>query len=79
MWCSRHWPGRGLNLSPLMVMLSLAFWGALWGIAGAFLSVPLMVVFMIVCGQIPTLRPLAALMSADGTVQTGATLERDEK
>ena len=71
--------GRGLNLSPLMVMLALAFWGGLWGIAGAFLSVPLMVVFMIVCGQTPTLRPLAALMSADGTVQTGATLERNEK
>lgn len=70
--------GRGLDLSPLMVMLSLAIWGGLWGIAGAFLSVPLMVVLMIVCAQIPSLHPIAALMSADGMVQTIDVADEDE-
>jgi len=60
--------GKGLNLSPLMVMLALAFWGGMWGLVGAFLSTPLMVVAMIVFAQIPTLRPLAAIMSSDGRV-----------
>jgi predicted PurR-regulated permease PerM len=60
--------GRGLNLSTLMVMLALAFWGGIWGLVGAFLSVPLMVVAMIVFAQFPALRPFAALMSSDGIV-----------
>ena len=60
--------GKGLNLSTLMVMLALAFWGGIWGLAGAFLSVPLMVVAMIVFAQFPALRPFAALMSSDGIV-----------
>lgn len=60
--------GRGLNLSPLVVMIALAFWGGLWGIVGAFLSVPLTSVIMIVCSQIPALRPVAALMSTDGSL-----------
>lgn len=60
--------GKGLNLSTLMVMLALAFWGGLWGLTGAFLSTPLMVVTMIVFAQVPALRPFAALMSSDGNV-----------
>ena len=60
--------GKGLNLSTLMVMLALAFWGGMWGLAGAFLSIPLMVVTMIVFAQFPALRPFAAIMSSDGVV-----------
>jgi predicted PurR-regulated permease PerM len=66
--------GKGLNLSTLMVMLALAFWGGMWGLVGAFLSVPLMVVAMIVFAQFPALRPFAALMSSDGIV-TGSAQE----
>ena len=62
--------GKGLNLSTLVVMLALAFWGGLWGLTGAFLSVPLMVVTMIVFAQFPALRPFAALMSSDGIVSS---------
>ena len=35
--------GRTLQLNPLMVLLSVVFWGWLWGVAGAFLAVPLMI------------------------------------
>ena len=68
--------GKGLNLSTLVVMLALAFWGGMWGLAGAFLSVPLMVVILILFAQVPALRPLAALTSSDGIVATGAEGER---
>src|SRR5258706_58479 len=33
--------GRSLNLDPVMVLLALAFWSAIWGVTGAFLSTPL--------------------------------------
>jgi predicted PurR-regulated permease PerM len=42
-----------LNLSALVVLLSLAVWGALWGLPGMFLSAPLTVLIMIVLAQIP--------------------------
>ncbi len=55
-----------LNLSALVVLLSLAVWGALWGLPGMFLSAPLSVLIMIVLAQIPGARWIAVLMSADG-------------
>lgn len=33
--------GKGLNMSPLLVMFALLFWGALWGVGGMLISVPL--------------------------------------
>jgi len=62
--------GKGLNISPLIMLLSLSIWGALWGILGMFLAVPLTVVMMIVCSHFEATRPLAILLSADGTVRT---------
>jgi predicted PurR-regulated permease PerM len=58
--------GRSLNIDPIVVLLSLAFWGAIFGIAGAFLSTPLTVVVMFVCGEFSATRWLAVLLSADG-------------
>ncbi len=57
---------HSLNLSPLVVLLSLAIWGALWGPVGMFLSAPLTVLVMIVLAQVPGARWIAVLMSADG-------------
>jgi predicted PurR-regulated permease PerM len=58
--------GQTLRLSSFGIILSLAFWGAIWGIAGAFLAVPIMVAGMIVCAHIPWLRPIAVLLSHEG-------------
>ena len=57
---------NSLNLSALVVLLSLAIWGALWGLPGMFLSAPLTVLVMIVLAQIPGARWIAVLMSANG-------------
>ena len=57
---------KSLNLSALVVLLSLAVWGALWGAPGMFLSAPLTVLIMIVLAQIPGARWIAVLLSADG-------------
>lgn len=58
--------GRALRLSSFGIIISLAFWGAVWGIPGMFLSVPIMVGLMIVCSEIPALRPIAILLSREG-------------
>jgi predicted PurR-regulated permease PerM len=60
--------GRSLNMSPLVIILSLSFWGLLWGIAGMFLAVPLTMIGMIVYAHIPRLRPIAVLLSSDGRI-----------
>jgi predicted PurR-regulated permease PerM len=60
--------GRSLNLSPLIILISLASWGTLWGIPGMFLSVPMTVAMMIIFAQFKTTRPVAVLLSDDGEV-----------
>jgi predicted PurR-regulated permease PerM len=58
--------GQALNMSPLVILLSLVVWWTLWGIAGMFLCVPIMVIGMIVLARFPQTRPIAILMSKDG-------------
>ena len=58
--------GRTLNLSPVVIVLSLAAWGSLWGVVGMFLCVPIMVMLTIAFGQFAATRPLAILLTADG-------------
>lgn len=62
--------GASLNMSPLAIILNLAFWGMIWGVAGMFLSVPILVVIMIVCANIPSWRWFAILVSKDGRITT---------
>jgi len=58
-----------LNLSALVVLLSLAIWGAIWGIPGMFLSAPLTVLLMIMFAQSESTRWIAILLSANGEPQ----------
>lgn len=60
--------GRSLNLSPFVIILSLAVWGFIWGVAGLFLAVPLTVIIMIICGHFEPTRWVAVLLSSDGRV-----------
>lgn len=60
--------GNTLNISPLVAVLSLAVWGALWGITGMLLSVPITVAMIIIFSQFPNTRPIAILLSEKGRV-----------
>jgi predicted PurR-regulated permease PerM len=57
--------GRGLNLSPMVVLLSLIFWGWVWGIPGMLLSVPLTAAIRIGMEQLDSTRTAAALISSE--------------
>ncbi len=52
-----------LDLSPLLVLVTLFFWGWIWGIWGMILSVPIMSTIKIICENVEALEPVAALMS----------------
>ncbi len=60
--------GSSLNLSPLVVIVSLMVWGTIWGVVGMFLCVPITVVSLIVLAQFETTRPIAVLLSSDGKI-----------
>jgi AI-2 transport protein TqsA len=60
--------GSTLNLSPLVVIISLMVWGTIWGVVGMFLCVPITVVSLIVLAQFETTRPIAVLLSSDGRI-----------
>jgi predicted PurR-regulated permease PerM len=55
--------GRKLGVSPLLILVSLSFWGLLWGIMGMILAVPLLVIIKLVLENIKETKPLATLMS----------------
>lgn len=59
------WMGKNLNLSPLIILLALAFWGTIWGITGMFLCVPLMSILNIILAKFEKTRFLAILFAAD--------------
>ena len=55
--------GEALQLSPLVVLLAVVFWGWLWGIGGAIIGVPLTMAIVLVCQEFESLRNIAVLLS----------------
>lgn len=60
--------GNSLNISPLVAIVALAFWGTLWGITGMFLSVPITVIMIIIFSHFPRTKPIAILFSEKGKI-----------
>lgn len=58
--------GSSLNLSPFAILVSLAVWTQLWGVAGAVLAVPITAVMVIVFSEFAGTRPIAILLSKNG-------------
>jgi predicted PurR-regulated permease PerM len=55
--------GRSLTLNPVMILLSLTFWGWMWGIVGIILAVPILAAFKIFCAHIKPMEPFAEFLS----------------
>jgi AI-2 transport protein TqsA len=58
--------GDNQNIDPVVVLLSLAFWGKVWGVVGMFLSTPLAVMAMAILAEFMGSRWMAILLSGDG-------------
>lgn len=60
--------GRTLNVSSLVVLLSVLFWGWIWGVPGALIAVPLTVTLILICANTAALRPIAVLLSGEDEI-----------
>ncbi len=57
---------KSLNVSQLVVILALFVWGAIWGIVGMFLAVPITAVALVICSNFPSTRGVAVMLSESG-------------
>ena len=55
--------GQRLDMSPIVLLILVSFWGWAWGIMGAVLGVPLAVIMKIALESDPRTRPIALLLS----------------
>jgi AI-2 transport protein TqsA len=53
--------GKGVGISPLVILAALAFWGQCWGLIGMFLAIPLTVMLKIVLENVAFTRPFAKM------------------
>ena len=58
--------GRALSISPFLVLFAVIFWTFMWGIAGAFIGVPIVIAALTLCEQHPSSRWIADLLGGPG-------------
>ena len=56
--------GKRLSLNPVVIVLSVLFWGWLWGIPGAVLAIPILVALKTLCDRVEPLQVFAEFLSA---------------
>lgn len=54
--------GKRLTLNPVAILIGLILWWEIWGVAGAFIAVPLLATFKILCDHIETLAPVGEFL-----------------
>ena len=57
----------------MLIFVSLLFWGWLWGVAGALIAVPVLVVVKILCDHFEKLHPVSEFMSRRAQAAAGET------
>jgi AI-2 transport protein TqsA len=60
--------GNSLNISALVTIISLSFWGYIWGITGMILSTPITVIMVIIFAQFEKTKAVAILLSDKGKI-----------
>jgi AI-2 transport protein TqsA len=69
--------GNSLNISPIVILLSLGLWGQIWDIPGMFLCVPITAIIMIIFSYFPSTRPFAVILSGSGEILNTPRRERE--
>jgi predicted PurR-regulated permease PerM len=66
--------GRHVDMNPLAVLVSIIFWGWLWGPVGPIIGVPLTMVAIVVCDQIPGFAFVGELLGGEGHTRAAAII-----
>ena len=69
--------GKSLNLSPLVVLITLTIWGTIWGVLGMIISVPITSIMVIVLAQFKETRNVAILLLETGDIANMVVTERE--
>lgn len=64
--------GRRLAMNTVAVFLTVVFWGWLWGIPGALVAVPFLVVFKVVCENFEPLKTIGIFLSGEDEPEQAA-------
>ncbi len=59
--------GRSLTLNPVVIFLAMLLWTWLWGVVGALIAVPLLMMFKIVCDHVESLQSIGEFLSGRRT------------
>jgi len=70
--------GRRLEMNPVVVFLSIAFWGWLWGIMGVLIAVPLLVIIKVFSDHLEGLGGLSEFLAARDLPSTVVRAEEKE-
>lgn len=62
--------GRRMTLNPLAIILAVSFWTWIWGPVGGLISLPLLIMFKVICDHSPAFRVVGALI--------GSPIEREK-
>jgi predicted PurR-regulated permease PerM len=60
--------GRRFSLNTVVILVSIAFWGFLWGATGVLLAVPVLIVFKVLCERVEGLDRFSTFLSGERTV-----------
>ncbi len=69
--------GRRLEMNTVAVFLTVVLWGWLWGIPGALVAVPFLVVFKVICENFEPLQTIGNFLSGEKVVIEEKTEEAD--
>jgi len=67
--------GRRLELNAVAILVALAFGGWMWGIVGALIAVPLLVVVKVFCDHLPALATFGDFLSAETPIETNGSAD----
>jgi len=61
--------GRTMKVGPVLVLLAVAFWGYIWGLAGIFLAIPMLMTVRIICCRFDLTKPIAIVLGDAGETE----------
>ncbi|PSJ57862.1 AI-2E family transporter [Pseudaminobacter soli (ex Li et al. 2025)] len=69
--------GRRLEINAVSIFVAVAFWSWLWGLIGALIAVPLLVVIKVFCDHFDGLRHVGNFLAAEQTIENGSEQEEE--